>query len=77
MVDETLLSVKTASSKNKEGDEKACDLDCLISRMKEKLAKASSREKLQILMLVPGSWSLRKAGREFGVSKTTLFKEEN
>ena len=42
--------------------------------MKEKLAKASSREKLQILTLVLESWSLRKAGKEFGVSKTTVFK---
>ena len=56
--DETSVSVKIASSKNKEMDEKACDLDCLISCMKEKLAKASSREKLQILTLVPESWSL-------------------
>ena len=42
--------------------------------MKEKLAKASSREKLQILTLVPELWSLRKVGKEFGVSKTTVFK---
>ena len=73
-VDETSLSVKIRSSKNKERDEKARDLDCLISRMKEKLAKASSRDKLQILTLVPESWCLRKAGKEFGVSKTTVFK---
>ena len=42
--------------------------------MKEKLAKTSSREKLQILTLVAESWYLRKAGKEFGVSKTTEFK---
>ena len=62
-VDETLLSVKTTSSKNKERDEKARDLDCLILRMKEKLAKASRREKLQMLTLNPESWSLRIAGK--------------
>ena len=73
-VDETSLLVKTIPTKNKERDEKARDLDCLISRMKEKLAKASSKEKLQILTLVPESWSFQKVGKEFGVSKTTVFK---
>ena len=42
--------------------------------MKEKLAKACSREKQQILTLAPELWSIQKAGKEFGVSKTAVFK---
>ena len=41
-------------------NQKANDLDKLVELMKEKLKVSNKREKIQILSLTPGSWSLQK-----------------
>ena len=48
---------------------KAEDLDRLHAVMKEKLATSSNTEKLQILTLVPDSWSQKYCSEYFGVSE--------
>ena len=48
---------------------KAGDLDFLVECMKEKLKVSNNRQQLQILTLTPKSWSIRKAAKEFSVSK--------
>ena len=42
--------------------------------MKEKLKVSNKREKIQILTLIPESWSLRKTAKELKVSKATARK---
>ena len=42
--------------------------------MKEKLKISNRKQKLQILTLIPNSWSVRKATEEFHVSKSTIQK---
>ncbi|XP_065643371.1 uncharacterized protein LOC136075062 [Hydra vulgaris] len=59
---------------NVEHQKKAEDLDKLILSMQEKLKTANRREKIQILTLVPDSWSLRKATEVFNISKSTITK---
>ena len=54
--------------------EKARDLDKLVDQMKMKLTAANRRERIQILTLIPESWSVRKAAAEFNVSKKTVLK---
>ena len=49
-------------------------LDKLVELMKEKLKVSNKREKIQILTLIPESWSLRKTAKEFKVSKATARK---
>ena len=53
---------------------KANDLGYLLHCMKEKMKLSNRNEKLQILTLIPKSWSFRKAAEEFGVSKSTIQK---
>ena len=53
---------------------KADDLDYLVDCMKEKLKVSNRREQLQVLTLVPKSWSVRKAAKEFSVSKNKIQK---
>ncbi|XP_047129865.1 uncharacterized protein LOC124809907 [Hydra vulgaris] len=53
----------------KEIQTKAGDLDFLVECMKEKLKVSNRRQQLQILTLTPKSWSIRKAAKEFSVSK--------
>ena len=48
---------------------KAEELDRLHAAMKEKLVTASNTEKLQILTLVPDSWSRKYCSEYFGVSE--------
>ena len=48
---------------------KAEELDRLHAAMKEKLITASNAEKLQILTLVPDSWSRKYCSQYFGVSE--------
>ena len=48
---------------------KAEELDRLHAAMKEILVTASNTEKLQILILVPDSWSRKYCSEYFGVSK--------
>ncbi|XP_065063917.1 uncharacterized protein LOC135690326 [Rhopilema esculentum] len=61
--------------------QKASDLDFLVSLMKEKLEVSCRREKIQILTLIPNSWSVRKASNIFQVPvcmvrKAREIKEE-
>ena len=42
--------------------------------MKEKLKISNRKQKLQILTLIPNSWSVRKETEEFQVSKSTIQK---
>ena len=49
-------------------DEKPNPDEEIISQLKEKYSTASRSEKLQILTIVPKSWSLRKIESEFGAS---------
>ncbi|XP_065677852.1 uncharacterized protein LOC136092991 [Hydra vulgaris] len=53
----------------KEIQTKAGDLDFLVECMKEKLKVSNRRQQIQILTLTPKSWSIRKAAKEFSVSK--------
>ena len=55
-------------------NQKANDLDKLVELMKEKLKVSNKREKIQILTLIPESWSLRKTAKELKVSKATARK---
>ena len=51
---------------------KAEELDRLHAAMKEKLVTASNTEKLQILTLVPDSWSQKYCSEYFGVSEYSI-----
>ena len=53
---------------------KADDLDYLVDCMKEKLKVSNRKQQLQILTLIPRSWSVRKAAIEFSVSKSKIQK---
>ena len=55
-------------------NQKANYLDKLVEMVKEKLKESNKREKIQILILTPESWSLRKTEKEFNVSKATAQK---
>ena len=55
-------------------NQKANDLGKLVELMREKLKVSKKREKIQILTLTPGSWSLRKTAKEFKLSKSTAQK---
>lgn len=49
--------------------DKCRDFDCLLAELKEKLQNTTSTQKrLQILTLVPDTWSIEKTTTEFGVS---------
>ena len=54
--------------------QKARDLDKLVELMKKKLKISNRSKTLQVLTLVPDSWSVRKAATEFNVSKQTIQK---
>ena len=71
-----LKSTKNSIEVDSEQDmnQKANYLDKPVELMKEKLKASNKREKIQILTPTPGSWSLRKAAKEFKVSKTTARK---
>jgi hypothetical protein len=64
-VNATDLKNNVTEEPNVEHQRKADDLDKLIVLMQEKLKTSNRREKIQILTLVPDSWSLRKAAEEF------------
>ena len=55
-----------------ETQSKANDLDYLVDCMKDKLKISNRMKRLQILTLVPNSWSLRLAAEVFPVSKSTI-----
>ena len=44
-------------------NQKTNDLDNLVEWMKEKLEVPNKRKKIQILILTPESWSLRKTAK--------------
>ena len=67
---------KSDTDKNNK-EVKARDLDHLVECMKKKLETGNRHKKLQILALLPKSWSIRKAAKEFGVSKKTIQKAKN
>ncbi|XP_065681334.1 uncharacterized protein LOC136094968 [Hydra vulgaris] len=73
-VNATDLKNDVTGEPNVENQKKAEDLDKLILSMQEKLKTANRREKIQILTLVPDSWSLRKAAEVFNISKSTITK---
>ena len=50
------------------------DLDYLVHCMRGKMQLSNRNEKLQILILIPKPWSIRKAAEEFGVSEITIQK---
>ena len=54
---------------DRDAKNKAEELDRLHAAMKEKLVTASNTEKLQILTLVPDSWSQKYCSEYFGVSE--------
>ena len=75
----TLTVEPSVLSASNSGDQNVCktkanDLDYLVHCMKEKMKLSNRNEKLQILTLIPKSWSFRKAAEEFGVSKSTIQK---
>ena len=75
----TLTVEPLVLSASNSGDQNVCktkanDLDYLVHCMKEKMKLSNRNEKLQILTLIPKSWSIRKAAEEFGVSKSTIQK---
>ena len=80
----TILNVQQSELKSTENsievdseqdmNQKANYLDKPVELMKEKLKASNKREKIQILTPTPESWSLRKAAKEFKVSKTTARK---
>lgn len=61
----------TADKSTKELERKASDLDKLTEEMREKLIVGTStyREKVQILTLVPESWTIKYASNYFEVSE--------
>ncbi|XP_065651278.1 uncharacterized protein LOC136079467 [Hydra vulgaris] len=73
-VNVTDLKKDVTEEPNVEHQKKAKDLDKLILSMHEKLKTANRREKIQILTLVPDSWSLRKASEVFNILKSTITK---
>ena len=54
---------------DRDNKNEAEELDRLHAAMKEKLVTASNTEKLQILTLVPDSWSQKYCSEYFGVSE--------
>ena len=51
---------------------KVDDLEYLVHCMKERMCPYNRSEKLQILTLIPTSWSIRKEAEEFSVPKRTI-----
>ena len=75
----TLTVEPLVLSASNSGDQNVCktkanDLDYLVHCMKEKMKLSNRNEKLQILTLIPKSWSIRKVAEEFGISKSTIQK---
>ena len=52
---------------------KAEELDRLHAAMKKKLVTASNAEKMQVLTLVPDSWSQKYCSEYFGVSEYLIW----
>ena len=73
-VNENEIETNEQSNINKETQSKADDLDYLVECIKDKLKVSNRRGKLQLLTLVPNSWSVRKAANVFSVSKSTIQK---
>ena len=58
----------------KELQTKADDLEYLVTCMKKNSKVSNRREKLQVLILAPRSWKIRRTAQEFGVFKDTIQK---
>ena len=64
--------------KNNEAiEKKAIELDRLHAAMKEKLSTSSNSEKIQILTLVPDSWSRKDCAEYFNVSEYLIRSARN
>ena len=59
---------KEEKDRNELVEEKAKDLDTLVSLMKQKLQISSRNTKIQILTMAPLSWSIEKIKTEFCVT---------
>ena len=59
----------------KEIQTKADYLDYLVNCMKEKLKVSNRWQQLQILTLIPKSWSVRKAAKDFQFPKTKFKRQ--
>ena len=55
-------------------DEKTSDDGEIIAQLKDKFHTANRSEKVQILTVLPQSWSIRKIQNEFGASNFTVRK---
>ena len=55
-------------------DEKITDDGEIVAQLKEKFCTATKSEKIQILTILPKSWSIRRIQAEFGVSDFTARK---
>ena len=55
-------------------DEKTSDDGEIVTQLKEKFSTANRSEKVQILTVLPRSWSIRKIQTEFGASNFTVRK---
>ena len=69
-----LIEEKDQSEISKELKKDSEDLQHMIELIKKKLKVCNRRRRIQILTLIPQSWSIRKAAREFKVSKKTIQK---
>ena len=58
-----------------ETEQKASELDRLLSLVKEKSTTATYSEKIQILTLTPDSWSHRYCAEHFNVSEYRIILE--
>ena len=57
-------------------DEKTSDDGEIIAQLKEKSCTANRSEKVQILTVLPQSWSIHKIQTEFGASNFTVRKAQ-
>ena len=69
-----LLEEKEPTKSSEIVEQESNDLTHLVNLMKEKVKASTRRRKIQILTLTPESWSIRKAAKEFQVSKKTIQK---
>ena len=62
------------SSQEMDNLKKAEDFDKMVELMKQKIATVNRQRKIQILTMVPPSWSREKAADEFGVSVYMIWQ---
>lgn len=67
--EKALLSENSSSEDDDEIKRKASEFDRLMEMVKEKLPQISHREKIQLLTLIPESWSRKKIIETFSVTE--------